>query len=393
MGVPGSNGDRLLPGGIDGLPATSPLVSAGLGINGALSMRHLCLRPLLRTALSLLSRSLPPRARVKSCGTRDPSPAVSASRLVVVKMRSCDRHQRFPVVAELAERGFRATVIRLAVVLIPLLATLPFWASSRNHTSSTAPAKAAHRASPGEGLDKAQSAIMFSITPLTSLPAITSPVDPDPVATFRQLIALPSKPTGKAHIDPRKMRILFDRGVATYASARTDGDRTTAAHLISAAALVGFSPARDLVARNYPQSEAVRAVVPASDAIRYALTPIMDVTMTSDESKQIFIALEEHFALRRQLDLFATQILHSMRGDSRPQLGHRIDTLLDLLARVPATCGALARLISTADQVVDRECSFAAQLQKYIETTTPAPEEEEESKRRGLLLLSQLGEG
>ena len=37
-----------------------------------------------------------------------------------------------------------------------------------------------------------------------------------------------------------------------------------------------------------------------------------------------------------------TEILEFMRGDSRPQLIHRIDTLLDLLARVPGACGALA---------------------------------------------------
>jgi len=42
-----------------------------------------------------------------------------------------------------------------------------------------------------EGLGNAQSAIMFSVAPLTSLSAMTPQVDPDPVASFRQLIALP----------------------------------------------------------------------------------------------------------------------------------------------------------------------------------------------------------
>ena len=45
----------------------------------------------------------------------------------------------------------------------------------------------------------------------------------------------------------------------------------------------------------------------------------------------------QHFALQGQVDLFATQILTSLRGDSRPQLAYRIE---DLLARVP---GAVAR--------------------------------------------------
>ena len=129
------------------------------------------------------------------------------------------------------------------------------------------------------------------------------------------------------------MRAIVDRGVAAYASAKTDAHRARGARLIQTAALMGYAPARDLLARNYPQSEAVRSVVPAKDVIRYALGPVMDAAATGEDSKQIFLALGQHFALHGQVDLFATQILTSLRGDSRPQLGYRIDTLLDLLAR------------------------------------------------------------
>ena len=307
-----------------------------------------------------------------------------------------------------ARRKFLSIVIRLAVVLAPLLVASLFWASYRNHASSAAPAKAATAArssasssmsqetahidsSGSEGLSNAQSAILFSVAPLTSLSAISTSVDPDPVASFRQLIALPSDTAHEApHIDPRRMRTIFDRGVVGYASAKTDGERAKSAGLIQTVALVGFSPARDLLVRNYPQSEAVRSVVPANDVIRYALGPVMDVAATSEDSKQIFLALGQHFALQGQLDLFAAQILNSMRGDSRPQLGYRIDTLLDLLARVPGACRALARLVPGAGEAADQECSFSEKLRKYIETTAPAPEEEE-SKRRGLIMLNQLG--
>jgi hypothetical protein len=65
--------------------------------------------------------------------------------------------------------------------------------------------------------------------------------------------------------------------------------------LIQTAALVGYSPARDLLARNYPQSEAVRSVVPAKDVIRCALGPVMDAAATGEDSKQIFLALGPHF--------------------------------------------------------------------------------------------------
>jgi hypothetical protein len=164
------------------------------------------------------------------------------------------------------------------------------------------------------------------------LSAMAPQVDPDPVASFRQLIALPPDTAREApHIDPRTMRAIVDRGVVAYASAKTDTDRASGARLIQTAALMGYPLARDLLARNYPQSEAVRSVVPAKDVIRYALGPVMEAAATSEDSKRIFLALGQHFDARGQLDLFATQILNSLRGDLRPQLGYRIDNSI----RVP----------------------------------------------------------
>ena len=305
----------------------------------------------------------------------------------------------------LAERKFLPTLLRLAVVLAPLLVASLFWAFHRYHTSSTAPAEAVTAArssvSPSnsqqtapidERLRNAERAILFSIAPLTSLSAIMTPVDPNSVASFRQLIALPRGATREApRIDPHRIRMIVDHGVVEYASAKTDGERARGAHLIYIAALVGYPPARNLLARNYPLSEAVRSVVPANDVIRYALGPVIDVAAINEDSKQIFLALAQYFALHGQLDLFVTRILGSLRGDLRPQLGYRIDTLLDLLARVPGACGALAHLVSGAGEAPNKNCAFTQNLRKYIETTTPATNEEEDSKRRGLLMLDQLG--
>ena len=166
-----------------------------------------------------------------------------------------------------------------------------------------------------------------------------TPTDPDPTASFRQLIALPPDATrAPPHVDPRRLRAIVDRGVVGFAGAPNDGDRARSASLIQAAALVGFPPARQLLARNYAQSEAVRSVVPANDVIRYALTPLMDPALTTEDSKQVFLALGQHFAIQGRLDLFIRQIINSLRGDSRPQLDYRIDTLVDLLARVRGAC-------------------------------------------------------
>jgi hypothetical protein len=143
--------------------------------------------------------------------------------------------------------------------------------------------------------------------------------------------------------------------------------------------------------RNFPQSEAVRSVVSANDVIRYALALLMD-GVASEDSKGSFLALGQHFALHGQLDLFATQLLTSLRGDSRPHLYHRLDTLLDLLERVPRSCASLSRLLPGAGGASEPECSLSLseKLRKHVETTTPA-HEEEEGKRRGLFMLNQLG--
>lgn len=86
VGDPRTSGYRLLSGGrADGLPTTSQLVSARLGIDAALSLRHLYLWIfLLSSGLLRLSGSLSISASVNSYRTAGPSPAISASWVVVV---------------------------------------------------------------------------------------------------------------------------------------------------------------------------------------------------------------------------------------------------------------------------------------------------------------------
>jgi hypothetical protein len=298
--------------------------------------------------------------------------------------------------------------IRLAIILAPLMFGCLSWVSYRHFatlaaqlkvvmasTSSAKSLETAHIDAPAnEILRDAQSAVTFSIAPLRSSSLMATPIDPDPVASFRQLIALPPDAARAApHVDPRRLRAIVDRGVVGFAAATNDKDRARSVSLIQTAALMGFPQARQLLARNYPQSEAVRSVVPANDSIRYALAPLMDPALTTEDSKQAFLALAQHFAIQRQLDLFAGQIINSLRGDSRPQLDYRIDTLLDVLALVRGACGALARVVPGAGvgDGSNQECSSSlnGKLRTHIEMTTPAGEEEE-SKRRGLVMLSQF---
>src|SRR5262249_19690732 len=92
----------------------------------------------------------------------------------------------------------------------------------RSSIASSMSQETAHIDSSGsEGSSNAQSAIMFSIAPLTSLPAMTPPVDPDPAASFRDLVAVPPDNAREApHIDPRRMRTIVDRGVSRKGSQR-----------------------------------------------------------------------------------------------------------------------------------------------------------------------------
>jgi hypothetical protein len=187
------------------------------------------------------------------------------------------------------------------------------------------------------------------------------------------------------------MRTILDRGVVAYASSATDPERAKGVNLIQIAALVGYPPARDLLARNYPQSEAIRSVVPANDAIRYAVGSAMDAATSVEDSLQVFLLLAQYFGSRGQMDLFTTHLLNSLRGDTHPQLSHRVNTLLEVLGQVRGACNALARLVSTND-ASSQECSIALaeRLRMYIENT-PSAGEDEEAHQRGLLLFSQLG--
>jgi len=296
-------------------------------------------------------------------------------------------------------------VLRLGVLVLPILAGGLLWAFHRNdlplisrfrHAPATSPSMPSDArpidAAATTSASASTDAIVLSKLPLSSIPALTTSVDPDPVASFRRLITPPPGTAQAApRIDPRLLRKIVDRGVIAYASSTSDAARAKGASLIQIAALVGYPPARSLLARNYPQSAAVRLSVPANDAIRYALDFLKDSAAGTDDSEPVFLALAKHFGLEGQLDSFAAQILASVRGDSQPGLSHRIDTLLELLAQVRGGCVALARLVAGAEGLAEPACSPALgdKLRKHIETVAPV-DPEEEARRRGLALLNEL---
>ena len=64
--------------------------------------------------------------------------------------------------------------------------------------------------------------------------------------------------------------------------------------------------------------------------------------------------------------------LHFSPPHDVAQLAHRIDILLDVLARVPGSCTALGRLITSPPDRSDQECSvsLSEQLRWHIEKST-----------------------
>src|SRR5262249_61935988 len=116
-------------------------------------------------------------------------------------------------------------LIRLAIILAPLLIGCLSWVSYRHFAPSAGQSKAAaastlsatslesaHIDAPSNEVARdAQSAITFSVAPLRSLSLITMPVDPDPVASFRLLIAFPPDTSSAARdIDQLRLAALSD---------------------------------------------------------------------------------------------------------------------------------------------------------------------------------------
>ena len=165
-----------LSGGVYGLRAASPLVSAWLGIDAASSMRVLCLWIFLLSSSSLLSLSgslSVPASGDLSC---TPSSAISASRLVVVKLGPCLRRGRFRRACDAERAKVRTDSDPPRCHSGGPACPARFWAAychassggtdkavtaARSSTLSSVFQQTAHVSFGSEALSNAQSAIMF----------------------------------------------------------------------------------------------------------------------------------------------------------------------------------------------------------------------------------------
>ena len=160
-------------------------------------------------------------------------------------------------------------------------------------------------------------------------------------------------------VSPGKLRELMDRGVVGYASAGTRDQKIQAAKLIALAARLGYGPARDLIARNYPRSEAMQSLVPAVDAIRYTFALLTMEDPREEDADAVFLGLVQYAAANGTMGQLARKLADLLRADRRAHLSHRIDVVMGLLARVPGACAAIGRVVATAGDQSPDECSVS----------------------------------
>jgi hypothetical protein len=190
------------------------------------------------------------------------------------------------------------------------------------------------------------------------------------------------------NVDPRQLASIFKHGKAAMESDYDDETKSTGARQANIAAILGYEPARVVLARGYPQSQIVRATVSSSEAVRYSLDPLI-ISGPQSEANQSFVALlAAYFSGRHEFEAYANDLLAALSDDRRLQTADRLQALLNQLSRVSGACIALSRVVIKAQTVSSAECSSALQLQiqKYLSDTAPAGLEAE-SRRQALLML------
>lgn len=198
-------------------------------------------------------------------------------------------------------------------------------------------------------------------------------------------------------IDPRRLRASFQRGTAAmqkYVEDEPMVDRSQderkieGARLVNAAAVLGYGPARLLIARDYPRSHVIRAALSAEAAVRYSLDPLF-AAGTPSEGNRALTFLAAYFAGRHELNDFALYLMESLRADRRLQTEERINLLLNQLTPVRGVCRAISQAISPMQIPSGGDCSPALQqqIQLFVHVAT-STEREAESRRQALLMLS-----
>ncbi len=211
----------------------------------------------------------------------------------------------------------------------------------------------------------------------------------DLVMAAKLMIPAPPDTDSKLkEVDPRTLRAIFQRGRTAMQSNFDDATSVDDIRLINIAAILGYEPARSLITIEYPRSSLFRSTVTSDEAVRYSLDPLFMAGEQSGGSGGFLVLLASYFSGRQALAGYAADLLAALRDDGRLQSEDRVQTLLELLARVRGACTAVAFAVVKARTVTGPECSpgLKLQIENYLRANK-ALGLEAESRRQALRLL------
>ena len=277
------------------------------------------------------------------------------------------------------EPGPVAPLVRLCLVFGPILVAIALFAQIKAHTRSVV-------ASAPEFLPPAAAAVQSS--PERS---DLSPPNSDFAAATRLMIPAPpdAEPTLQI-VAPQMLRASFQRGIAAMQRDSDNEAASEGARLVNMTAALGYEPARSLIAREYPKSQAIRSAVSPADAVRYSLDRLFVPGRQSEANRTFLILLAAYFSGHQMIVAYAGDVLRALSDDRRLQTSDRLQILLVDLSHVPGACTALARAVVKARMVTGPECSSRLQLQidHYLRVTSPAGDEAA-SRRQAMGLLDK----
>jgi hypothetical protein len=280
-----------------------------------------------------------------------------------------------------------------AFALVAIIPARPHKSIEDSRTALPSAKESKSEESSTERSDDAGDVLLMAL-PFAKVAAPLDTPDPDELTALFQPPA--STQVATINANPRQLRKMVDHAVAAYASASDLATRKKAVTLIQIAALLGYSPARSFLVRNYPASETVRAVVDGADIVAYSIDLFATRAINEKTFETLFLALARSFTTAKDDMSFARYLVDALKADSRPQIAHRLDVIFDLLSRVPGVCREIARVISIEPQPSEtsaQECSplLDQSLRRQVEATR-ATGHEQERKRRGALMLQKMGQ-
>lgn len=195
-------------------------------------------------------------------------------------------------------------------------------------------------------------------------------------------------------IEPSRLQGIYGRGEEAMERAAGSPDQQAAgARLVYIAAALGYPPARAFITREYPRSPAIRAVVPAPDAVRYSLDAIAD---SADADAPTFMVLvTAYFAGRDELASYSQYLLDALDDDRRLQSDASINSLLHELSRVAGACVAVSRAVVHARIIAGSGCPalLKLQLEYYLSHHAPNGAAAESRRKAFKMLASQADIG